>query len=86
MAVGAYTTAILSPKPFWGAFPVPIIISGVFGALAGLIIGVPALRLRGIYLAIGTLALQYVVAFSGQQYESHTGNVSGISYNSTKYT
>jgi ABC-type branched-subunit amino acid transport system ATPase component/ABC-type branched-subunit amino acid transport system permease subunit len=78
MAVGAYTTAILSPKPFWGAFPVPIIISGVFGALAGLIIGVPALRLRGIYLAIGTLALQYVVAFAGQQYESHTGNVSGI--------
>lgn len=78
MAVGAYTTAILSPKPFWGAFPVPIIISGVFGALAGLIIGIPALRLRGIYLAIGTLALQYVVAFAGQQYESHTGNVSGI--------
>jgi branched-chain amino acid transport system permease protein len=78
MAVGAYTTAILSPHPFWGAFPVPIIVSGLFGALAGLIIGAPALRLRGIYLAFGTLALQYVVAFAGQQYESHTGNVSGI--------
>jgi branched-chain amino acid transport system permease protein len=78
MAVGAYTTAILSPHAFWGAFPVPIILSGLFGALAGVIIGVPSLRLRGIYLALGTLALQYVVQFAGQQYESHTGNVSGL--------
>lgn len=78
MAVGAYTTAILSPHAFWGTFPVPLILSGLFGALAGLIIGIPSLRLRGIYLALGTLALQYVVQFAGQQYESHTGNVSGL--------
>ena len=78
MAVGAYTTAILAPKHFWGAFPIPIIAAGLFGALAGFLIGVPSLRLKGIYLALGTLALQYVIAFAGQQYESHVGDVSGM--------
>ncbi len=78
MAVGAYTTAILAPKAGWGAFPIPLVISGLFGAVVGLLIGIPALRLRGIYLALGTLALQYIVVFAGSQYESHTGDVSGI--------
>ena len=78
MAVGAYTTAILAPKHFWGAFPIPIIAAALFGALAGFLIGVPSLRLKGIYLALGTLALQYVIAFAGQQYETHVGDVSGM--------
>ncbi len=78
MAVGAYTTAILAPKSGWGVFPIPLVMAGVFGVLVGLLIGLPALRLRGVYLAFGTLALQFFVAFAGEQYQKHTGEVSGV--------
>ncbi|HEY2298696.1 MAG TPA: ATP-binding cassette domain-containing protein [Jatrophihabitans sp.] len=78
MAVGAYTTAILGPKQFWGAFPVPLIVSAIIGGVVGLFIAVPALRLRGIYLALATLALQFFVSFAGDRYQAHTGAVSGV--------
>ncbi|WP_432830984.1 branched-chain amino acid ABC transporter permease [Dactylosporangium sp. CA-092794] len=54
--VGAYTTAVLVTRydwPFLAALPV----SGVVGLLAGLLVGIPALRVRGFYLALVTLAL-----------------------------
>lgn len=78
MAVGAYTTAILGPKQYWGAFPIPLIASAIVGGLVGLIIALPALRLRGIYLALATLALQFFVAFAGDRYQTDTGAVSGV--------
>jgi len=78
MAVGAYTTAILGPKSFWGAFPMPVIVSAVVGGVVGLLIALPALRLRGIYLALATLALQFFVVFAGDRYQQHTGAVSGV--------
>lgn len=78
MAVGAYTTAILGPKQFWGAFPVPVIASAVVGGVVGLVIALPALRLRGIYLALATLALQFFVSFAGDRYQANTGAVSGV--------
>ena len=78
MGVGAYTTAILASKSGWGAFPIPLVVSGISGAVIGLLVGLPALRLRGIYLALATLALQFFVAFAGDQYQHHTGDVSGI--------
>jgi branched-chain amino acid transport system permease protein len=60
MAIGAYTTAVLSTRlglPFIASI-IPVIL---FSALLGLIIGLPALRLRGFYLAIATLAFGVVV-------------------------
>jgi ABC-type branched-subunit amino acid transport system ATPase component/ABC-type branched-subunit amino acid transport system permease subunit len=78
MAVGAYTTAILGPKAFWGTFPMPLIVSAVVGGVVGFIIALPALRLRGIYLALATLALQFFVSFAGDRYQAHTGAVSGV--------
>lgn len=78
MAIGAYTTAILGKKEFWGAFPMPLIVSAVVGGVIGLLIALPALRLRGIYLALATLALQFFVSFAGDRYQAHTGAVSGV--------
>ena len=78
MAIGAYTTAILAPMAFWGAFPMPLLTSVVVGGVVGLLIALPALRLRGIYLALATLALQFFVAFGGDRYQSETGHVSGV--------
>lgn len=79
MAVGAYTTAILAPKHGWGTFPVPFIASAIVGGVVGLVIALPALRLRGIYLALATLALQFFVSFAGDRYQADTGAISGVS-------
>ncbi|SOD71766.1 amino acid/amide ABC transporter membrane protein 2 (HAAT family) /amino acid/amide ABC transporter ATP-binding protein 1 (HAAT family) [Jatrophihabitans sp. GAS493] len=78
MAVGAYTTGILSSKAGWSVFPIPFLVSAFVGGLVGLIIALPALRLRGIYLALATLSLQFFVAFAGDRYQAHTGAVSGV--------
>jgi branched-chain amino acid transport system ATP-binding protein/branched-chain amino acid transport system permease protein len=76
MAIGAFTTAFISQHA-WGVLPVSIIASAVVGGLTGLVIGLPALRVRGLYLVLTTLALQFLVADGFQLYESHTGQVSG---------
>jgi len=60
LALGAYTTAILGEQlglPFWMGIPV----SGFVAAAVGLAIGPFALRLEGLYLAIVTLGLLFLV-------------------------
>jgi branched-chain amino acid transport system permease protein len=57
---GAFSSAYLSTKigvPAFFAIP----LSGVVTALVGLIFGLPAARLKGLYLAIATLAAQYIL-------------------------
>jgi branched-chain amino acid transport system permease protein len=77
MAVGAFVTGAVADKT-WAPFPVPLIASAIAGAVVGLIIALPSLRLKGIYFALVTLALQFIVAFGAQRYEAHTNQVSGI--------
>jgi branched-chain amino acid transport system permease protein len=77
MAVGAYTTAILAKSEMLGVFPIPIVASAVVGGLVGLLIALPALRLKGIYLALATLALQFFVVFAGDRYQQESGLLSG---------
>jgi len=55
LAIGAYLSAILT-KNFNFPFIPSIIISGVVSGLFGLVLGFPALRLKGFYLAIATMA------------------------------
>jgi branched-chain amino acid transport system permease protein len=62
LAVGAYTSAILSTRlglPVPLAVLVAVLVTAVIGALFGL----PALRLKGLYLAIATLASQEIIMF-----------------------
>jgi ABC-type branched-subunit amino acid transport system permease subunit/ABC-type branched-subunit amino acid transport system ATPase component len=77
MAVGAFVTAAVADKP-WAPFPVPLLVSGAAGAIAGLLIAMPSLRLKGIYFALVTLALQFMVLFGAREYEQHIGQVSGL--------
>lgn len=60
LAVGAYASAIITMKLSL-PFPVALLTGGVVAALAGLIIGIPSLRLRGDYLAIATLGFGEIV-------------------------
>lgn len=60
LAVGAYASAIMTMKLSL-PFPVALITGGLAAAVAGLIIGIPTLRLRGDYLAIATLGFGEIV-------------------------
>ncbi|WP_167367810.1 branched-chain amino acid ABC transporter permease [Methylobacterium pseudosasicola] len=64
MAVGAYAAFNLSLRLPILPLPVTIFAAGLVAALAGVIGGLPALRLRGFYLAVSTLAVQFFVAWA----------------------
>ena len=60
MAVGAYTSAILTTQysiSFWLALP----LSGIAAGLVGIIGGAPSLRIKGFYLAMATLAAHFMI-------------------------
>jgi branched-chain amino acid transport system permease protein len=77
LAVGAYTTAWLSGKGV--PFVVAMYVSGLVSALVGMVFGIPSLRLKGLYLAIATLAAHFIVEFTVVHWEAVTGGVNGIS-------
>ena len=62
LAVGAFTSAILTDRLGMPA-PVSIVGAVLLTAAVGVIVGLPALRLKGLYLAIATLASQMVILF-----------------------
>ena len=75
--IGAYACAVAAAKfgwPFWLAIP----FGGLVAALAGVIVGLPSLRIKGLYLAIATLAAQYLFLFAAQHWESVTGGDRGL--------
>jgi branched-chain amino acid transport system permease protein len=77
IAAGAFTVGILfreTNAPFWITLPAAALV----GALLGIIFGLPSLRLRGLYLAVSTLALHFVVIYLGGEYETRRGFSSGI--------
>ena len=60
MSMGAYTSAILTAK-FNQPFILALLLSGVVASVAGILIGIPTLRLKGDYLAIATLGFGEIV-------------------------
>jgi len=77
LAAGAFTTGILFKElaaPFWITLPA----SAATGAALGMLFGLPSLRLRGLYLAVSTLALHFIVIFAGSEYETRRGFSTGI--------
>ncbi|HEY7231299.1 MAG TPA: branched-chain amino acid ABC transporter permease [Pseudolabrys sp.] len=77
IAAGAFTTGILAREihaPFWVTLPA----SAVTGIVLGFVFGLPSLRLRGLYLAVSTLALHFVVIYLGGEYETKRGFSTGI--------
>ena len=77
LAAGAFTTGILFKEAgasFWVTLPA----SAAVGALIGLVFGLPSLRLRGLYLAVSTLALHFLVIQAGQEYETRRGHSTGV--------
>src|SRR3990172_4509792 len=77
LAAGALSTGILF-KETGAAFWVTLPASAAVGALLGVVFGLPSLRLKGLYLAVTTLALHFVVAFLGGEYETRRGFSTGV--------
>lgn len=77
IAAGAFTTGILAREtgaPFWVTLPA----SALTGIVLGFLFGLPSLRLRGLYLAVSTLALHFIVVYLGGEYETKRGFSTGI--------
>lgn len=89
MAVGAYVTSILNvwlftsgsvsdhsvlpPSSAIFLFPATLLCGGIAAAIAGLLVAVPSFRTRGDYLAIITLAVNYIVKSSIENIQSIGG-------------
>jgi branched-chain amino acid transport system permease protein len=77
LAVGAYSTAVLEASvglPFYLAIPVAALLTSAFG----LVFGIPSLRLRGLYLAIATLAAHFITTYVIIHWERITNGVLGL--------
>lgn len=77
MGLGAYTAAILSAKAGWpmiACLPAGALMAGLTGA----VVGIPTLRLKGLYLVVTTLAFQFITQHVIYHWESLTQSDKGI--------
>ncbi len=78
-AIGAYSAAILIGQ-FGVPYPIALLLAGLICFVFGLLIGLPALRLEGLYLALATFALAVTVpqVLKSKMIERWTGGVRGL--------
>ncbi len=77
MAIGAFSCGYLGTKfglPFYLCIP----LAGLITAFFGMFVGIPSLRIKGLYLAMATLAAHFIVEFVVVKWESVTGGVAGL--------
>jgi len=77
MAVGAYTSGILTAHlgwPFWAALPCAALMAG----LVGLIFGLPSLTVKGFYLIMATIAAHFIIIWFILQLRNITGGGDGL--------
>jgi branched-chain amino acid transport system permease protein len=78
MAVGGYVSAILTAKlgwPFWVALPC----AGLGAGVAGIIFGLPSLKIKGFYLIMATVAAHFIIIWVILQFYGVTGGADGMS-------
>ncbi len=77
MAVGAFTTGILSTKlgmNLWLCMP----FAGIMAGLIGILFGIPSFRVKGLYLALVSIGAQFIIMYVLLHWKSLTGGVHGI--------
>jgi branched-chain amino acid transport system permease protein len=77
LAVGAYTSGLLAAKAGF-PFPVDMLCAVFVTAVIGLLFGLPALRLKGLYLAIATLASQQIIIWVVTHWDAVTGGTAAL--------
>ena len=76
LGVGAYTEALLVSKAV--PFPIAMLCAAALSGAVGFVVGLPALRVKGIYLAVATLAFGLIVEEVLARWETVTGGNEGI--------
>jgi branched-chain amino acid transport system permease protein len=76
LAMGAYTEAYLQQRGW--PFVFSLASAALVGGLTGIVVGLPALRVKGIYLSIATLAFGFIVEEAVTRADSVTGGNTGI--------
>jgi branched-chain amino acid transport system permease protein len=77
MGLGGYTVAILQIR-FGTPMLLNLLAGGVVALLAGVLVGLPSLRVKGLYLAIATIAAGVLAHFIFSHYTSLTGGTTGL--------
>lgn len=77
MGLGAYTVAILQAR-FGAPFALNLVAAGVVAMIGGVLVGIPSLRVKGLYLAIATIAASVLAHFLFANL-ALTGGTSGLS-------
>jgi branched-chain amino acid transport system permease protein len=75
-AMGAAATGIQLGLPF----PVALLAAMLVGAVAGVLAGLPSLRVRGLYFVLSTMALHFIVTFLFAEYQYAFFDVIGITF------
>jgi branched-chain amino acid transport system permease protein len=76
LGVGAYTQAVLTHAGL--PFPLALLCAAALSAAVGWVVGLPALRVKGIYLGMATLSFGFIVEEVFARWESVTGGNAGI--------
>lgn len=78
LAAGGFTSAILAQE--WGIVQplVALPVAAVVGMVLGLVVGLPSLRVKGLYLAVGTLALFSVIVYAAGRYQHDVTAGAGV--------
>src|SRR3954470_24160066 len=76
LGIGAYVNAVLLKQGV--PFALTLIVAGLFTGLFGAAIGLPTLRMSGLYLAIATLAFGSIVGTVFQKWDAVTGGFDGF--------
>jgi len=77
MGVGAYTVAVLD-QTLGTPFFINLIAAGGVAMLVGMVVGIPSLRVKGLYLAIATIAASFILHFIFANWKSVTGGTAGL--------
>ncbi|MCX7981983.1 MAG: branched-chain amino acid ABC transporter permease [Syntrophales bacterium] len=75
--IGAYATALLMLKLNLGFWPA-LLLAALITSVVGFLIGLPTLRTKGSYFAIGTLCFNVIVFIAAERWESLTGGARGV--------
>ena len=78
LAVGAFGAVWVSRAG--GGFVLSVVVASLLAVAAGVVAGLPALRLRGIPLALSTLAATYIAAFIGNLYQTNTPGAGDLGF------
>jgi branched-chain amino acid transport system permease protein len=83
LGVGAYTETVLTAHGW--PFPLSFAVAAVLSAAVGVVVGLPALRVKGIYLAIATLSFGFIVEEVLARWDSVTKGNAGISVGTPQF-